>query len=105
MGQTYEQTSFDWQTRLLQQHLQEWWEFTIARLNPNLPNLEGIGVPPLYIQFLLWLGVLGFGVFLGLRLTRWLKNRRWGQWGGYLPRRGSATITHQHSWLEEAQRE
>jgi hypothetical protein len=104
MAQTYEQTSLDWQTHLLQQRLQEWWEFTIARLNPNLPNLEGIGVPPLYIQLLLWLGLVGMGVFLGLRLTRWLHNRRWNQWRWYSPRSRHAPVTHQNSWLEEAQR-
>lgn len=101
---TYEQSNFDWQTRLVQQRLQEWWEFTVARLDPNLPSLDGIDVPPLYIQFLLWLGLLGIAVFLGLRLTRWWLNLRWGQWRWHRSVRPVEAVIPQESWLEQAQR-
>ncbi|APB32456.1 hypothetical protein GlitD10_0155 [Gloeomargarita lithophora Alchichica-D10] len=103
MSTTYEQTSFDWQTRLLQQRLQEWWEFTVASLNPNLPSLDGISVPPLYIQILLWLGLAGVGIFLGLRLTRWGQSRPWGRWGWHQRITGIENVQTGDSWLEQAQ--
>ncbi len=101
MASPYESTSFDWQVHLLQQRLQEWWEFTIDRI--NLPAIDGIQVSPWSIQVLLWLGLGGMGVFLGLRLTRWGQNQRWDWWHWY-PRTTSITnIQPSKSWLEQAE--
>ncbi|MEN9273781.1 MAG: hypothetical protein Q6J44_03105, partial [Gloeomargarita sp. DG02_4_bins_56] len=75
MNKIYEQTNLDWQVRRLQQQIQEWWEFNMTRFNPNLPGLDGIDVPPLYIQLVLGLGLFGLAVWLGLRVTRWWQGR------------------------------
>ncbi|MEN9216415.1 MAG: DUF4129 domain-containing protein [Gloeomargarita sp. HHBFW_bins_162] len=103
MSKTYEQSNLDWQTRLLQQQIQEWWEFTVNQFNPNLPQLEGVDVPPLYIQVILWLGLLGVAVFLGLRLTRWWQNQRWGRWHWHRQLSRGEPSQAGHSWVEQAQ--
>ncbi|MEN9215085.1 MAG: hypothetical protein Q6J18_04835 [Gloeomargarita sp. DG02_3_bins_56] len=103
MNKIYEQTNLDWQVRRLQQQIQEWWEFNMTRFNPNLPGLDGIDVPSLYIQLVLGLGLFGLAVWLGLRVTRWWQGRRWRWRLGHPRARGRESAQSEGSWLEQAQ--
>ena len=52
----FEQNSLGWRSHLLQQRIQEWWEFQISRLFANSPDLSELDAAwiRLLIKFLLW---------------------------------------------------
>ncbi|MCS7227000.1 MAG: DUF4129 domain-containing protein [Gloeomargarita sp. SKYB31] len=104
MQASHQQTNWTWQIQLWQQQFQEWWEWTLQQLGKQLPNLDGINVPPLYLQILLWLLLGVVGIWLGSRLIQALRGYRWRWWPW--PARRLLSSPHvsraASSWLETA---